>query len=448
MVQFRNFSSGSEGSSRQDPVPTPRPAFSEPKPQFESQRPTFRPERPEQKPPKKKSKKKTVLTVIIALILILSGAAGAWYFMRDEGDQGEQTTTGTDATSQNTGASSQTPIQHSLDPFAVAYSYYAGSDAEQLFWRPIAGGDRTSATTLTNGEHAALTDTYGNKALAVTYGSPGSAGANIWYSSDSGKTYSKIFSGSPGTSSSQPDQITSAIFSNDGSSIIMGYLPSGSSQNTVKEIDLASQQVTDLFSLEDRGIFVQGYNTSSGDILYQRGCYGCDGQPNKLLMRNMNNGSDRTVYEDTSRLQNQVVPNASFTKTIVLNSTPIEDGIGGGAPYFVTEVDLTNGGGTDLASIGTGISDRAPRVGYNDKDGSAYYSSGTGVYQISGGNSSKLFEASTDILDVYLVNDTTVVASSGDYNDFTLTHYNFTTKESTLILSGDANTRILGITYN
>lgn len=428
--------------------PRPRAAFSEAKPSFsepksEPSQPVFANPMPPPAPRRKKSskKKRTILTFLVALILVGAGAAGAWFLLKTKTNPPAPQTESTQSESQ----ASQQPIIQSLTPTAITYAYSESGGNQELFWRPISGGDRASATQLKNNSLITSYDIFGNQVIAVVTG----AGDELWYSKDAGKTYSQIFSSSPAPNTNQlDDTITSVTFSTDGTSIIFAFLPSGSGQNTIKEINPETKQVTDLFAVESPGISLKGYIKNQGEILYYRGCYQCSQPATQLLKRSMSSSSDNVLYEEVSRISEQVVVDPTGKKVLILNSSRLGDTLGGEAPYYLTEVSIASAHAEDLLALSSVPAGSRPRAGYSQTDGSVYYSSGAGVYTISGDSSTKIFEATGFILEVYLVDDQQVVAAAGDHDDFSLTNYSIPSQESALILSGNANTTIIGVTYN
>lgn len=421
--------------------PQPKPSFAEPIPEPPLQAPHVPVAPPPSKRKKPSKKKQTILTVLVALFLIGAGAAGAWFVLKESP---EPSSTQADTT-QPSDQTAQKAIVQSLTPTAIAYAYGESGGTQELFWRPVTGGDRTSAKPLSDNQLVTSYDISGSQVISVV----SAAGDQLWYSKDSGKTYTQIFSSNPAPFSDQlHDTITSVTFSHDGSSIIFAFLPSGSNQNTIKEINPETKQVTDLFAIESPGVLLKGYLKNTGEILYYRGCYQCSQPPTQLLKRSMSSSSDSVLYEENTRISEQVAVDRSGTKLLILNSTRLGDTLGGEAPYYITEVNVSSAEAQDLLVLSSVPTDTRPRIGYSDADETVYYSSGSSVYSITDGVGTKLFEAASSILDVFLVDDKQVIASSGDHNDFTLTNYNIQSGQSTIILSGDANTTILGVTYN
>lgn len=391
--------------------------------------------------PPKRRRGKIALVLFACVLLIGAGAAGAWFVFNKK-----QATTPSNSSGGTPDSSSSTATLSPVTaPTTIAYSFTDGNVPIQLYTRPVAGGDRTAATKLADKETISLYGTHGSKAFVVTYTTGGSGKANIWYSSDSGKTYNIVFSGNASTGNNYPDQITSAVFSNDGNSIAFGFLPTGSTQNTVKELNPGTKTTNDLFSLESQGVFVYAYDAKTKDLIYARGCYNCDGgSDGQIRLRNLGTNNDTTIFDDQAKLTEAVAVNPTLSKILVLTSTPGQNALGGGAPYNLQEVTVST---KAAAGIYSSTSAR-PLIGYT-ANGTPYYTMDTQLSSVGNdGKPTVIYEAAKPIQHVIYVGKDTVIASSGQPNDFTLTNYNPSTKTSATILSGDSNTILIGAISN
>lgn len=389
-----------------------------------------------QSTPPKKSKKKALL-IILLLAIILATAVGVWTLMK-----GDKQPAATPPTSTDTGIK---PVENTLVPYAVAYAYGDPEKApREFFWRPLSGGERTTAGKIGSKNYLSYSDVYKDKVLVVsTAGTDNKSGETVWYSKDSGKTYTKIFTGEPSDGQGLAAQITSAAFSTDGSAIVIGFLPTDGN-NTVKEINPDTKAVTDLFNIEQRGVFIEEYDKTAKKLYYFTGCYNCDGShSNKLLLRDIETKTESTVYEDTAKVGVETVFNSDLSKVLKVSGI-IGMGIGPGKPFTVEEFDIASKKSKKLVTINE---DMIPKVGYSDGDSTPYYTQKASVYTVENGKKTLLFEAAESIRDVYLVDQDQVVASAGTSEDYILTGYNVTTKKVTNILNGDANTNIFGVTW-
>lgn len=377
--------------------------------------------------------------IIVSLLVTLGLAAGAWAYVNSSEDTPMPTTANSTTTQ---------PSVNNLQPTSVVYSFSENqNDPAQLFTRPLSGGERESAKTIKSRDYITHSDVYKYKVLVATAGGFGSSNETaIWYSEDAGMTYEKIFSEIP-TNASETEmgsQITSARFSTDGSAIVFALLPADRGNNTVKEISLQTKIKKDLFDLSTAGVFVEAYNRDAKRVFYYTGCYNCDGNPyNKLFTRNLSNDTESVVYETTSNVGVQTVLNEDQTKALIVSGVSGES-LGANPPYAIEEFDVAS---KKFKTIATINKENVPTVGYA-VNGTPYYSDGTKVFSVTDkGEPITIFEDTQPIRAVYLVSDNTVVAHSGTHNNFKLTNYSLTLKEATIVLNGDSNTRILGITW-
>ncbi len=393
--------------------------------------------------------KKTLLIILVLALAI--GAAAAAYFLTK--DTSTPTTTSSQPSSQTA-----TTSPSSQKPFAVAYAYRVndkvstvkncGSQKTQAYWRPIGGGDKTSAVEFGTNNYVSFSEIYKNKVIVATDAGCGSTdGSAVWYSQDAGKSYQKILKLNPPKSSGEWDQITSIKISNDGKTVLAAVLPADRAKNTVKEIDLSNNNVKDLFSSEKAGVFIQGYDRAKKNILYNSGCFNCDGNVFSILYEhNLDKNADRVVFEDTKHVGIQTVPSSDFSKLLLLKGVNSESGLGASAPFTLEEFTMANSTSKTLLTLNE---EKTPQVGYRDGDDVVYYTKGNAVYGLdSKDGSTALFETTKPIIDVPYVGKDLVLARAGDFNNYTLTSYTNSTKTAVKILDGDEYTSIFGLTWN
>jgi hypothetical protein len=280
----------------------------------------------------KKRSKKPLIFVLLAMLFICIGA-GMWLLLRDRNPQVEPVSSST---------ASEVPTNAQSDNlFAVAYGY---GDAEkvgmEIFWRPVAGGERRSAKNIGQKNYPGESGVHENQVYVVTSPSNGSSdGAMIWYSNDSGKTYEELVSLDLPEPDKLGDQITSVAFSKDGKKLLYGLYPEDRKSSIVKEIDLETNESKDLFSVAGKAMFLQGYDPESGKVYYFTGCYNCDGNTKSQFFEyDITAKKEATLYSDTnSKVGVKHVLNDDYTKLLVLEGSASSDGIGGGVPYNLKE---------------------------------------------------------------------------------------------------------------
>jgi|SRR5579859_7007039 len=345
------------------------------------------------------------------------------------------------------------PNVKTYTPFAVAYAFGDPSKAPaQLYLRPIGGGDRMAAGSLGASNYVTSSDVFKNQVVVVTDSGSGSKDpTTIWYSSDSGKSYSKIFVGKNPAGSGVGDQITSIKFSGDGSKVVFGFLPengtSSDRPNTIKEINPQTKAVKDLFmDTKMAGVFIQGYDSSKGQVYYYEGCYNCDGLNNeKLLIHDISKNTDATLFDNTGKADTSTTINSSFAKILTVETAKTDLGVLDRSPYDIKEFDIKS----KTAKVITTISDpQFPTAGYYGDQDIVYYSKGDSIYYVANDGSGKLlYQATKPIIGVFYVSKDLVLASSGTLDNYSLMNYNLGAKTSVNILNGDSNTNIFGLTW-
>lgn len=392
------------------------------------------------KPPKK-SKKRLVIVLII-LLLIAAGAA-AWFVTKDKKQAAKTTTTNTQTENQQ--LTDDTAV---LKPTAVAYAFGTEtSGTSELFWRPLTGGERTSAGDIGKNMFASMSDVHRNQVLVVATPGAGGGKMTIRYSKDAGKTYTTVFEGEAPSAEGLGDQITSAVFSTDGSKIVFGYLPKTGGKNTVKELDPATKAVKDLFTTDKPGVFIEGYNVATKQVLYFEGCYNCDGNTgNELLSRTGGAAATIAYQAPAGKLGAGIAIKDDFSKMVVVLGVS-GDGIGAGGPYTVSEYDFATKALKTLATV-TDANNQQVHVGYQIGTELPYYTTSKTVTLVGkDGKPSIVFEASKPIQEVLFVSDQRVVAASGEYNNYQLVDFTISTKAVVNILNGDGGTRLFGVTW-
>lgn len=411
-----------------------------------------KPDNTVQQKKEKKSNKKLLIALAIILLLVVAG--GAFWFIT----KNKQTTP---SVSSNQSSSQATKVdnQKTFTPFSINYAYTTdkqislpncgSSSNTNVYWRPFAGGDKTTALDTGESNNVSYSDIYQNQIVLITDPSCNSKDpTTVWYSKDSGKSYTKLFRGKPlppANSTTGWEQITSVKFSNDGKAILIGLLNNAGSINTIKEITPDTKETKDIFTVNTAGVFINGYDTKLDTVYYSKGCYNCDGNTlNNLFAYNINTQNNTELFTETKLVVNQIKPNFQKTKFLVVKGTQLTDGIGGGKPYIIEEFDTNTKTSKKLVTINE---DTTVNVGYRAGDDIPYYSKGKNLYTINpSGNSDLIFEASKPLLQILYLDKSNIVASTGEYNNFALTNYTIATKQLVSILNGDEKTRLFGVT--
>ena len=399
------------------------------------------PQRPE--PAKPKGSKRKKLLISLAVVLLLAGAAAAWFLII-----GKEKAQAPAANDRSAAAGDDTKTE--LKPARVAYAF--GDAAERdvnIFSKPLTGGDRSGNTTFLKNNYLTQYGVHKNKVFYITepgFGARTDAAPTIRYSEDGGKSYTTVYEGNVIGTSNLGDQITSARFSSDGSRIVFGLLPKDGSNNQVKELDPSTKAVKDLFTVEQRGVFIHAYDVSRQLLFYTQGCYNCDGVAlHTMLARDLKTNTGSTLYEDSERQIINLAFNQDLSKLLVVSgSGETESGFGAGAPFKLREFDVA---AKTFKTLLSDTDSTISAIGYSE-EGLVYFASKNKVTQVAAnGNQSVLFEAAKPIYQVLFVSQDQVVAGVGDVSDFELANYDVKENKTTSILSGDNVTYLFGVTW-
>lgn len=404
---------------------------------------------PPETPPKsiqpKKSKKKVFL--ILLLLVLIGGGAAAWYFLiyKKPAQPVVQQTTETKP------AEETKPAAPTYEPNTVVYAYKAkDADPFSLYIRPAAGGDRTEVEKLGDKEIPNTYDVSGsNVAVAI--------GPSVLVSTDAGKSYTKIFTG-VGTA-----EITSLLFSTDGTRLAIAYLADANGKNVVKSVDLKGKDEKDLFTDSKAGVFLAGWDNKNQQIVYEDGCYNCDGPRSGVYLQDLSKKTTTQLLKGVDiKTLGHIAVSSDFSTLVYqagsLNAAADKDVTVGnfvGAPYTVGTVNLSSLKESTVATFGDKgeknkngtFKTRSVLVGFMAGTSTSYYTDDANLYVAKTDTPSNIYTATKPLLYVPYVSETTVISGAGDAtSDYALTSYDVSAKKSTDIFSGDNNTILLGVT--
>lgn len=383
------------------------------------------------------------LGIIVGLVLLLLIAAGAvWYFALRDKDTSSQANQDTD---QSQGG--QTEEQLLTEPDVIAYAHRDSTDVPyKLYTRPATTeGERTEVMVLPEGVYVSQSAAKGRQVAFATEIVAGSTEkASIYYSSNAGASYQKIY-----TDDSEADagnlgtQVTSMVFSTDGKALAAALLPPGGN-NQVTEISLeGSYDKKVLFTADQRGVFLEGYDQTSQQALYAKGCYNCGGVSDKLLyVRNLTSGVEEVLYESEGGSLSVAV-DKDFEKVLVSEGTVGPELELGGqstvAPYELFMVNIATKEKTPI----TEVADETYGIGFM-QSGRPYVVTANKVMEAGG--STVPYETSSTLQGAYFVTEDSVVARVGSaLDEFTLNYFKVGSEAPISILNGDGNTVIFGV---
>lgn len=391
----------------------------------------------------KRSSNKLLIIIIVTVVALLAGVV-TWHFVVRE--KVEDTTNNTQSEIKDETLSNEIIILG--EPDTVPYAYKAGDTLPYgLFWREASGGERTEVATLDNNSYISQTAVTGQNVAYAVEGEHGEAEVvAIWLSTNGGRSYQKVIDLNDG------DQITSMIFSPDGSGLAVAVVGKLAEENQVMLLNISTREQIGSFVSSQRGVFIKGYNALSSEVIYYEGCYNCDGNTfTKLKKTNFKLNSTETIIDTNDVMNIEVVIRSDFTEALTVSGSIAIDTDGLGeqtvAPYIIQSVNLATGETRDIAIVGEdGGSGRLTDVGYMADGVTPYYTYEGVVASVDEGIINNIFESTRPILDTLYVSKDSVMVLTGDFSDFVLMRVERTDNNSEkLILEGDGNAAVFGI---
>lgn len=402
-------------------------------------------------PPKKQRHFKFKKLVKIVLVIVLVGGAGiaAWKLYARKASSNDDS-----AKSSSSSTPAQAIMLNSLKPNSIAYAYRASSgDAYTAYWRPAQGGDRKEALVGFEKNDPYFSDVRGTSAVFATSDA-------IYASTDSGKSYKKIRGIKAG------EAVTSLRLSTDGSAVAYGFLADPDGKNTVKSMSLQGKDGGDLFKDDKAGVFIHQWNKSQQKIFYTDGCMNCDGNAPGDNLRDLKTGKVTNPITQGQKIYLKTQPQISddFSRLIYLQGEPVSStgaaalGEFADPPYKINVLTLANDKVTTAATVGEKDAkntngtkkDWTVQTGFAADGTTPYYAAEEGtVYLIEDGTASSLVPTGQIIQAIkYVSSDKVILATVKDASatDFDVQIYDVPSKKNTLILQGDANTFIFGVT--
>ncbi len=341
-------------------------------------------------------------------------------------------------------------------PQNIVYSFSEGADKPtSIYWYPVGGGERTESKKFSIPNHTFPSAVSGQQIAFEVDAQDGSKDPlAIWYSSDNGKTFKQIFTGTDSDPYFKGGQITSLIFSGDGKALAFGYLVAN--KNTVKSIDLATNNIIDLYTGKYRGVFLAAYDRASKQLIYSEGCYNCDGGNNfTYYINNLTNAKVTTLLTTTSG-SFQIAVRPDFKEMTVIHGSDdkfLDNGIPSNftSPYDISLYSLPDGKETKITSVGEkpkSIAEAYPyvTVGYSTDRTTPFYAIDKKLYQIKSGKPNLTLEVNNPFIGIYYISDTSIIFSSGTYVSNSVVSYNPTDKTNKTLLKADLNETIIGVT--
>ena len=174
-----------------------------------------------------------------------------------------------------------------------------------------------------------------NKVLVAT--EPNCLGDDLpalWYSEDSGKTYTNILSNNTALSSDELSKgtISGVVFSKDGKLAVFTFLSDDKSNDTIAiQIDLETKETKRLFTTIERGTNLIGFDQENQKVYYyaHKPCSDCKFMvTNILYQHNILSDSEEMLFDGsdymmTSELLRQDLSGLVYVKSVTDNSGKI-----------------------------------------------------------------------------------------------------------------------------
>lgn len=430
-----------------DDMQQPTPLNINQQPDLEPQAPPpqpgqqFKPDTPLNKP--KKSKKKIVL--IILLLLVLTGGAAAAYFLFYKKDVAAPAPQPQSQQTQDKMVTS--------GPVALSYITRASSEKPDTINSLVLSDNSTGKPFELAGYQAAMdSDIVGNSIAILATPKQGNSQSAIFYSNNNGETYTKIFETEASSeSASLGDQITSLSLSSDGSSVAIGLLPNETGKNVATEIDPKTKTTKTLFTSDQAGVFIHGYNKDK-QIVYTKGCYNCGGELQKTIYSYDINNKKESVLTTTKDAfdKNSIIANKDFSSIAYIETGLSVEEIGDPfpmAPYNIKQINLDDGKVKTLKTIGkTGERLVTLSLGFMADGKTPYYVAEKTITALNNTRETVLFESTKDyIYAAYYASNDMLYFSLGSDNPTLIYSYKNSDKKLTQLLKDTRVLRIIGI---
>jgi hypothetical protein len=387
-------------------------------------------------PPEQKAHKFRKPAFALFALLVASGLGlGVWYALNKSEMPPAQETTNT--ASNKVGYISENQSGETK-PAAIVYAQRTNDTSPYEIYRKPLEGDDKAASVFTLAADDYLTG-YQTAGQYVALSVEGKNGPSVWLSSDSGKSYQKVWSGTVAGENVFGDQITSILFSHDQKRLLFAVY--GTNQvNTIKELNLADAQIKDLFTSEKVGVFLKSYDSAKLELYYTTGCFNCDGNTDiPLFRRDLLANQEVTVVTATNSYLLSMAVKTDGSELVYALGAASDEGLGADAPFEIFRFNRAAGEATKVHEETDAY---VWATGYGDDD-TGYYALGSRIYTLT--DKKLLFDAEKTILRVGYLSKELVITESGDYPNLQIASYDVAAKKARAILSENANTAFIGV---
>jgi len=382
--------------------------------------------------PKMPRRKKLMIISLVAVALLVAAAA-VWYFLFRKSTPPPAPAP----------AVVEPAEEKVLKPSQILYAQPGSDESIQTLKRvPMLGGDSSAVAGLNSVDHV---DVEKNVVAASTSKTTnGQTTFNVMVSTDGGASFSSVFQEVKPEADNAA--VTSVKVSGDGSKVAFGYLPSSEgATNTIKLADVQSKKTEDLFTVQQAGSFVEGYDTSKQTVYYFEGCYFCDGNTmTKLLSRKTGQTDSTVLYDRPEALGVDLDFNADFTKAALASGVQSEEGVGPGQPYKAEEFTLAD---KSFKTVGSTTAE-IMYAGYSNDGSSIYYTDGNKIFSVNKAGTKVLaFEAEAAVSGIGYVGEDYIVAQVGPDAKDSLVTFDIKQNKAITAVPATDNLQISGVAW-
>lgn len=391
-------------------------------------------------PPRRK--RKLVWISILIIVIVAIGAGCAYYISANK------------LQPQTTRQNADTNFGTTLDPQALVYVSATQKEevadcrrsTDTVHYVNLNDAKVNNAITLDDYQGVVEFAVFHDSVALVTAPSCASKqGPSIWLSQDSGKTYKNIYT------TDRTTNITSLVFSTDGTEIAFGYATKNADIKAVKAITVASADERELFSDDQTNKFnvfydIKAYDRKNQRVYYTESCPLCDrAGPEKLQLYDLRNDKS-SVAIDENDIGYLADINADATRAVYVS---VDHNEGSQLVQFtVNEFDLSTKKRVNFAAHTGSTSEGFMRAGYAI-DGAVYYTAGKRVMLIKeSGETSELARLSNDATEIYHVGKAHVVYRIDNQSGGEVFDHHVKSDNSMRLLKYEYPTLSLGVSYS
>jgi hypothetical protein len=392
--------------------------------------------------------------LILLILFLVAGAAGAGaYFAFSNADVSVRPippATATTSTSKTSVAAHT--AESNID--AVIYNVSSSESKINMLYRQPIGG------TAQQVQLPAGSMTSGNGYRAASYGQKVAVSSDngVYISTNSGVDYHKVASLLPNSADQlDGETVTSLQFSADGNEVVYATVEPKLQGNSVRSVNIDGTKSETLFNSDKAGVFIVHYDSRKHTIIYNTGCYFCDGAPGGPQIMDLATKTNKvlTLATNAKEQLGSWDVNRAGTKLVYalgMDDNTYEGGLGApfAPPYSIKEYDLATDQATLLYTIQPTHEKSTDQpnyyktytinVGYLADADTPYFRGTDGLYSVKGAATTKFLDL-TDRDSESNVSSKQVLLTryAANENKSSYSIYNIATKQTTAVAAGGSS---------